>query len=215
MAPEIMVNSNHVARVGLAVGYDHAVDYWSLGCILFEFLAGYPPFAAASIDEVWINVFHWQEVLDRPQYTGVDAEFNLSNDAWDCITGLIALRHLRIDSVDRMRVHPWFAALNATVRAATGGTDWDAGLRAIDAVPFVPSLKGAEDHSHFDDFTDLTEETQAVYKDVYDKEERMHALQDDGGRAERQHAINAHFVGFSHRHAHPDEPSLDALLQRQ
>ena len=26
--------------------YSFSVDYWSLGCILFEFLAGFPPFAA-------------------------------------------------------------------------------------------------------------------------------------------------------------------------
>jgi len=30
MAPEILENN----------GYDYLVDYWSLGCILFEFLSG-------------------------------------------------------------------------------------------------------------------------------------------------------------------------------
>ncbi len=86
MAPEILTHAHHNAKVGVySHGYDYLVDYWSLGCILFEFLCGYPPFAAPSMDEVWVNVYHWQEVLERPVYEGEDTEFNLSDDAWNLV----------------------------------------------------------------------------------------------------------------------------------
>ncbi|KAJ3260726.1 hypothetical protein HK104_006861 [Borealophlyctis nickersoniae] len=78
MAPEVLVNNGK--------GYGLAVDYWSIGCILFECLAGYPPFTAPTTDDVWVNVYHWDKVLERPIYTGDDAEFNLSDDAWNLIT---------------------------------------------------------------------------------------------------------------------------------
>ncbi|KAG5456487.1 MAG: hypothetical protein BJ554DRAFT_3761 [Olpidium bornovanus] len=77
MAPEVLHNK----------GYDYLVDYWSLGAILFEFLSGSPPFTAPTMEEVWVNVYHWQKVLERPVYTEeVDKEFNLTDDAWDLIT---------------------------------------------------------------------------------------------------------------------------------
>lgn len=39
MAPEILTHSNYSSKIGVyAPGYDYLVDYWALGCILFEFL---------------------------------------------------------------------------------------------------------------------------------------------------------------------------------
>eukprot|EP00842_Homolaphlyctis_polyrhiza_P001340 jgi/Hompol1/2206/HPOL_002859-RA len=64
MAPEVMTSQKS--------GYDYTVDYWSLGCILFECLSGYPPFTAPSTDDVWLNVYHWKKVLERPVYSGED-----------------------------------------------------------------------------------------------------------------------------------------------
>lgn len=92
MAPEILINSKCNGKVGVyAAGYDYLVDYWSLGCILFEFLAGYPPFTAPNVEEVWINLYHWQEVIERPNYEGTDEEFNLSDEAWSLITRLVEI----------------------------------------------------------------------------------------------------------------------------
>ncbi|KAF9424171.1 hypothetical protein BGZ94_008066 [Podila epigama] len=77
MAPEILASK----------GYDYGVDYWSLGCILFEFLAGYSPFQAEDTRQTCVNVWHWQRVLKRPVYdTEENLEFNLTDEAWDLIT---------------------------------------------------------------------------------------------------------------------------------
>lgn len=77
MAPEILTSQ----------GYDYGVDYWSLGCILFEFLCGYSPFQAEDTRQTCVNVWHWRRVLKRPVYdTEENLEFNLKDDAWDLMT---------------------------------------------------------------------------------------------------------------------------------
>jgi len=59
-----------------------------LGCILFEFLSGYPPFSGSNVEDVWANVVNWKTVLERPVYDEEDIDFNLSDVAWDLISKL-------------------------------------------------------------------------------------------------------------------------------
>ncbi|KAH3682628.1 hypothetical protein WICPIJ_006404, partial [Wickerhamomyces pijperi] len=40
------------------IGQDEASDWWSIGCILFEFLFGVPPFAGNSPKQVFENILH-------------------------------------------------------------------------------------------------------------------------------------------------------------
>lgn len=65
--------------------YTFAVDFWSLGCILFELLAGFPPFTGQTPEETWTNLQKWTEVLQRPQYDNDDVEYNLSDESWNLI----------------------------------------------------------------------------------------------------------------------------------
>jgi len=74
MAPEVLRGEE----------YDFTVDYWSLGCMLFEALTGFPPFAGATADETWRNLNHWKEVLKRPVWE--DPNYFLSNRTWNFIT---------------------------------------------------------------------------------------------------------------------------------
>jgi serine/threonine protein kinase len=77
MAPEVL----------RAKPYSYSVDYWSLGCIFFEFLAGFPPFSGSSPEETWTNLKNWTKVLRRPEYDRPeDLIFNLSDVAWDAVT---------------------------------------------------------------------------------------------------------------------------------
>lgn len=67
--------------------YSFSVDYWSLGCILFEFLSGFPPFSSATSEETWSNLKNWNRCLRRPHYDRVeDRMFNLSDVGWSAIT---------------------------------------------------------------------------------------------------------------------------------
>jgi len=94
-------------------GYDQCVDYWALGCIIFEFLCGYPPFTGAAIEDVWFNVTHWKKTLVRPIYTGVDAEFNVSDTAWDIISKLICDAEVRLGKkrIEDIQEHMFFKGL--------------------------------------------------------------------------------------------------------
>ena len=70
--------------------YTFSVDYWSLGCILFEFLAGFPPFSGASADETWSNLKNWTKCLRRPHYERAeDRMFNLSDIGWSAVTSCV------------------------------------------------------------------------------------------------------------------------------
>ena len=57
--------------------YDHTVDIWSLGVLMFEFLFGIPPFEAIDHDETYRKIGNVE--LDFPESIPV------SDDAKDLI----------------------------------------------------------------------------------------------------------------------------------
>jgi serine/threonine protein kinase len=201
MSPEVLMQSQHVGSVHQhALGYDFGADYWSLGCILFEFLCGYPPFAGPTMEEVFVNVYHWQEVLARPHYDGADAEFNLSDEAWDLIQKLITFRKERIVSMADVQLYPWFDQMTGLIAGhlqCQPNTQflWQELRRIPETIlkpPFVPRLASETDHSLFDDFTD--EKSQAMYKEVFEKQQRVEA----GPNVPAGDRLA--FVGFTFKH---------------
>ena len=40
------------------VGHDQAVDYWSLGALLFEMLSGHPPFKSKNREDMFRHILH-------------------------------------------------------------------------------------------------------------------------------------------------------------
>ncbi|KPV73545.1 uncharacterized protein RHOBADRAFT_38109 [Rhodotorula graminis WP1] len=160
--------------------YSYSVDYWSLGCILFEFLAGFPPFSGASPDETWLNLKNWQRVLRRPEYTRPeDLIFNLSDLGWDAITRLIAPKESRLSSMDDVKHHGFFA-----------GVDWD-GLRDRKA-PFIPALDSEIDAGYFDDFS--SEADMAKYAEVRDKQRAVDGVAERALDAKLARGV---WVGFT------------------
>ena len=151
MAPEVLKGDE----------YDYTVDYWSLGCMLFEALAGYPPFAGATVDETWQNLKQWKKVLRKPVYE--DPSYFLSKRTWDLIIRLVASKSTRFRNISEIHAHQYFAEV-----------DW-ARLREQKA-PFVPELDSETDAGYFDDFG--SEADMAKYKEVHEKQAALEAMQD-------------------------------------
>ncbi|KAF2499380.1 serine/threonine-protein kinase cot-1 [Lophium mytilinum] len=171
MAPEVLKGDE----------YDFTVDYWSLGCMLFEALAGYPPFAGATVDETWQNLKQWKKVLRKPVYE--DPSYFLSKRTWDLITRLVASKTSRFRGISEIHAHQYFAEV-----------EWDK-LREQRA-PFVPELDSETDAGYFDDFSN--EADMAKYKEVHDKQTALEKMEERGEEM-KKHL----FVGFTFKHRKP------------
>ncbi|TCD71407.1 hypothetical protein EIP91_010113 [Steccherinum ochraceum] len=144
--------------------YTFSVDYWSLGCIFFEFLAGFPPFSGSTPEETWTNLKNWTKVLRRPEYElEEDLIFNLTDVAWDAVTRLIAHASVRYASIDQLSAHPFFE-----------GVKWD-NLRA-NRPPFVPALDSEFDAAYYDDFSSA--EDMAKYAEVIEKQRNVEKVRE-------------------------------------
>lgn len=173
--------------------YSYAVDYWSLGCILFEFLAGFPPFSGGTPEETWTNLKNWTKVLRRPEYDKPeDLIFNLTDVAWDAITRLIAHTSVRYCTLDTMRTHPFFK-----------GASWD-NLRGAPA-PFVPALDSDEDTGYYDDFTSA--EDMAKYAEVREKQRNV-----DRVREKDEPFARGVWVGFTFGKNGPGVKALNSMV---
>lgn len=55
LAPEIL----------LGQGYGKAVDWWSLGCLIFEMLAGYPPFQHKNRKQLYQAILTVSLIIEK------------------------------------------------------------------------------------------------------------------------------------------------------
>ena len=120
-------------------GEGDACDWWSLGCILFELLLGYPPFHANSPEAVFRNIL--ADNVQWPSFESAEeeAEF-LSKDAKDLITKLLVLdpsKRLGVNGAQEIKDHPYFKTI-----------DWS---NVFDEEPsFVPTIENPENTEYFD-----------------------------------------------------------------
>jgi len=119
-------------EVFLQRGYGKECDWWSLGAIMFEMLAGYPPFCSETHNDTYQKILRWRDHLALP------------NDIFISPQAENLIRHLLCDADQRLgrfgaeeiKSHPFFA-----------GIDWDH-IREQTS-PFVPQLLSMADTSHF------------------------------------------------------------------
>ena len=129
IAPEVIIKR----------GYDKGVDWWSLGCVLFEMLTGYLPFYIPRGGKINFRCF--QTPLKFPKF--------MSEDEIDLITKL-----LNIDPNERLGSGPEDAAAIKS-HPYFKDVDWDKYLKKEIIPPFKPKLKNDLDLKYFDKaFTD-------------------------------------------------------------
>lgn len=122
-------------------GYGKAVDWYALGVLIFEMLAGYPPF----FDEDHVKLY--EKILSgKVRYPS-----NFEPHAKDLIKHLLSADlskrygNLKGGSAD-IKNHKWFEDM-----------DWRRLLNLEIAPPHVPKMKQAGDTSHFDQYEENTE----------------------------------------------------------
>ena len=123
------------------LGQDEMSDWWSLGCILFEFLFGYPPFHGDCPEKVFENIL--ERRIDWP----VDEEAAVSAEAKELMEKLMTINpkarlganmsEQYASGGEEIRRHPWFE-----------GVVWETLLE--DEAQFVPAPENPEDTEYFD-----------------------------------------------------------------
>lgn len=138
------------------IGQDEMSDWWSLGCIMFECLFGYPPFHADSPEEVFQNIL--ARNIDWPD----PEEWPVSEEAMDLMNKLMCLdpkqrlganiEEKYANGGDQIRAHPWFADV-----------DWSHLME--DDASFIPAPANPEDTEYFDSRGATLQNFQAEFED--------------------------------------------------
>ncbi|OXG23502.1 protein kinase A [Cryptococcus neoformans Tu401-1] len=117
-------------------GYNKSVDWYALGVLIFEMLAGYPPFFTEDGNPMKLYEKIIAGKVRYPTYFDVLAKELLKN----LLIGDLTKRYgnLRAGSSD-IFAHGWFAEV-----------DWDKLYRREIPAPYVPKIDGEGDASQFD-----------------------------------------------------------------
>lgn len=110
MAPEQLLSTK---------GYDFAIDIWSLGCCMFEMVAGNPPFTGTSQIEMKHQLANDVPVKDY-----------FSKNFTSLIEGLLNKNPKSRLTIDQIKAHPFFKK-----------TKWDEVLECTQKSPIRPKVK--------------------------------------------------------------------------
>jgi len=128
--------------------YTKAVDWWSVGTLIYEMLTGCPPFYTED-DDV-------QKLFRKILMGDVDIPKNCSKEGIDLIKKFLERdTQKRLQDPTVIKAHPWFSDI-----------DWDKLLKLEIQPTFVPKVSGPADTRNIDpDFLDQTMDT-VVGKDA-------------------------------------------------
>ncbi|PNH10104.1 Protein kinase DC2 [Tetrabaena socialis] len=120
-------------------GHNTEVDWWSLGCVLYEMLHGFPPFYTGNPHETYRRIL--QHDLAFPPHIGPWAK--------DLINRLLNPDPTKrlgcgVDGVQGIKDHDWFRNL-----------EWGYIAAKAYMPPYVPPLKAPDDTSNFDLYDNL------------------------------------------------------------
>ena len=136
LAPEII----------LSKGYGRAVDYYALGILIYEMLAGFPPFYHENYLKLYDNIVH------------AEVRFPNSFDpiARDLVQRLLEKNPskrlgVQADGIEGIKNHYWFKDVN-----------WDMLQACTIRAPYKPKINSEGDCSNFDIYPEETLEERAA-----------------------------------------------------
>ncbi|XP_023224247.1 cGMP-dependent protein kinase 1-like [Centruroides sculpturatus] len=128
VAPEIILNKGH----------DRAVDYWSIGILMYELLTGMPPFTSNDPMKTYNIILKGIDALEFPRSIGKNAQSLIKRLGRENPTERLGYQKNGIADIKK---HKWFQGFN-----------WE-GLRSRTLVPpIVPKVNSPTDTSNFDTF---------------------------------------------------------------
>jgi len=125
LAPEIIKGED----------YTKAIDWWSVGTLIYEMMTGLPPFYTEDEENMYHKIMTAE--LNIPAF--------FSAELADIIRQFLQRNPQdRLQDAERIKAHPWFREIN-----------WDRLLRLEIEPPFKPKVRNAEDLQNIDkDFLD-------------------------------------------------------------
>lgn len=89
----------------------NVIDWWSVGCLTYEFLVGCPPFGGDSIEEVFNNIKEYKIVWPEIGY-GEDEMIPEAKNLIERLLDCNPKTRLGYNSVDEIKSHPFFNGID-------------------------------------------------------------------------------------------------------
>jgi len=143
-------------------GHNHTVDYWALGVLIFELMAGFPPFTGRTVDDVLESIQAGQReqqgngCVDFPRKT-------FSLNAKDLINQLLTVNPAHRlgakQGASEIKQHSWFK-----------NCDWNLVYEQALRPPLIPTLYHEGDTGNFDSYDELEKQASATQRqlDLFD-----------------------------------------------
>lgn len=194
IAPEVLAAQNGAS----GYSYTSAVDWWSLGVIMYECLVGYTPFYADDPVTTCRKILKWRQTLEIPG----EVRSKLSSECIDFLSCLLAGPESRIGSradggpefengFAQVVRHPWF-----------DGFDWE-NLANVEG-PLLPT--GAKDFPRVLEYLKACPKTDPNFKQLvafatqnFDTFEDQGTTLDSGGRRRVDRSNLDQFYDYHYR----------------
>uniref|UniRef100_A0A914DDE6 Uncharacterized protein n=1 Tax=Acrobeloides nanus TaxID=290746 RepID=A0A914DDE6_9BILA len=132
-------------------GHSHAVDWWSLGILIFELMTGYPPFRGRHTDEVQQKIREQDGVVKFPRKT-------FSANAKDIVNNLLKRNpkeRLGASGAEEVKCHAWLSSC-----------DWDKILAKAILPPLIPTIYHEGDTGNFDSYEEMEKQPNAPQREL-------------------------------------------------
>lgn len=139
LAPEIVASKGH----------GKGVDYWTLGVLIYEMIASYPPFYDEDPMQTYAKIV--EGTVKYPSHFSQNAKLLISQLLHPNTTQRLGCT---VDGARGIKSHKWFY-----------GFDWDALFNKTMKSPYIPKIKSNTDTSNFIDYGGDGKDDEMIYVD--------------------------------------------------